>query len=1257
MSKLNLIQEKIKQINSSRFQELCDSYLYRKGYKNIKPFGSMIGKEKSIKGTPDSFIRLPNGNYIFIEHTTKERDLFKKIKGDLEACFNEKKTGIPNSKIEKIIVCHNSRLDAGKEEELAEICAEHGSSFEAIGIGTLSIAISEDYQGLAKEFLDIEIDTRQILTIEEFIGEYQKNALANKLDTKFQFREEEIEKAIDALEKKDIVIVTGSAGVGKSRLAIESCRKFKKKNPRFKTYCIFNKSLQIYSDLKTYFSPQNDYLILVDDANRLTELDHILRLLNEDGKDRQVKVILTVRDYALNKIKKNTNKYSSKEFISLKPFDNKQIKEFISQEFEIKNHRYLNRIKEIAKGNPRLAVMAAQVAEKEQNFKSIVDATDLYNKYFASIDNELNEPKNENLLKVAGILSFFSVLNRTQKEKFSEIAKRFDIDKDELWEAVKCLHKLEIVDLYEDDIAKISDQVLSTYLFYKAFLGDKLLDFYILLKHYSESYKFNDAVFGAFNAFNNEEIRSFLQKNVNRRWKEVKSDELKLLNLAGQFWFLKKTEILLYLKQQIDDLPRKKFNLQNLSFEPSKNSVTDKYLKVLKNFQHAKPEDFDIALELIFSYVKNNPSILPQVMYLVLEVFRFQVDSYNYGYYIQKTLINHLVKRANSKQKENLYQKILLTISDKYLKTYFHSGWMETRQTYSYTNFGLIACPEIFEIRMSILQFLTNEFEKTKCEKTKDTVLQIVVDYSQNIYEKHLKEEVTLIATEDAKIIIPFIIKNLSSKSYKDCVVAQMYFNFLEKRKVKFDKLLKNKFVNETYRISKVLIPNRVEFYGLIKKDRDKYKRRVISKFFAKYKLRDYKKFFESCVQIAQYNKDFNSNLFQSVIGMVFSNLFENNQKLFKKVFVSLIASGNELGLIIPSVTQDLFLIYKNPINIYKLLQKYDYKTKTAWVFSFFAELESNKVNDYYLNELYNLYKTTNLGEVILRFNELKSFTKLDARLIPNIIKILFERSEQEKLNISFSMLFYFDNNYQKLTELFKEDWDLFKQIYLYEILRSTSLDYRGEILKEVVKIEPTFINTYLENLYKINEYLSNLDSSQRYSALWEMKEYKTVLENALEFIYQKEKPKLFVLESYANVFFTYEAKNGEVNEEDITIKKYTFVESYIENYYFDSNRMKFIFNIVVNSFPSQRYKFLEIFLKYNKNYTDFEKINIEPRSWGGIGSMVPVLEKKVEFLESLLPLFKHIDFLKHKVRIKEEILRWKNRIDEEIRSEFIGDF
>lgn len=87
--------------------------------------------------------------------------------------------------------------------------------------------------------------------------------------------------------------------------------------------------------------------------------------------------------------------------------DDNQIKKLIEKEYGILNSLFLDRIAYIARGNPRLAVMAAEVVKREDKFESILDITGLYNNYFAAIKHDLEDLGDRNLIRVAGIVAFF----------------------------------------------------------------------------------------------------------------------------------------------------------------------------------------------------------------------------------------------------------------------------------------------------------------------------------------------------------------------------------------------------------------------------------------------------------------------------------------------------------------------------------------------------------------------------------------------------------------------------------------------------------------------------------------------------------------------------------------------------------------------------------------------------------------------------------------------------------------------------------
>lgn len=91
-------------------------------------------------------------------------------------------------------------------------------------------------------YLGLSIDTNQILSVDDFIIQCDANGMSAPLRTNFQFRISEKEKIINALLENNVVVVTGKAGVGKTRLALEVIKEFSNNNG-WKLLCVKNNNL------------------------------------------------------------------------------------------------------------------------------------------------------------------------------------------------------------------------------------------------------------------------------------------------------------------------------------------------------------------------------------------------------------------------------------------------------------------------------------------------------------------------------------------------------------------------------------------------------------------------------------------------------------------------------------------------------------------------------------------------------------------------------------------------------------------------------------------------------------------------------------------------------------------------------------------------------------------------------------------------------------------------------------------------------
>ena len=67
--------------------------------------------------------------------------------------------------------------------------------------------------------------------------------------------------------------------------------------------------------------------------------------------------------------------------------------------------------------------------------------------------------------------------------------------------------------------------------------------------------------------------------------------------------------------------------------------------------------------------------------------------------------------------------------------------------------------------------------------------------------------------------------------------------------------------------------------------------------------------------------------------------------------------------------------------------------------------------------------------------------------------------------------------------------------------------------------------------------------------------------------------------------------------------------------------------------------------LGLNNEYSFFEDLPLEASHWGGCGSMIPYMQKRITYLTSILPMLSGLDYLKHKQRVERDIEIWRNRI------------
>ena len=1158
MSKINQIQSTLREMEGGAFQKLCGAYLHKKGYDNINPIGSVIGSDKVRKGTPDTLISLKNGKYVFAEYTTQQTGLFNKIEEDIKKCLDEDKTGIKVKLISEIVYCHLTNLSPDEQEKLAGICRVAGVNLSMFGIGPISYDLYQKYPNLAKEFLSVEIDTGQVLQPDDFINTYNKNSLTTPLNTSFRFRADELSNSIKYISENDLVLISGRAGVGKTRLALECCDQFKQANNEYDVFCLINKGQDLFEDIKSYFSKDGKFLILVDDANRITRFDYIIQLLQEQRDDQRIKIIATVRDYALEKVLNIADPLGKFNTIELQPLKNEEIQELVENECNVNHPLFLERIVKISGGNPRLAMMAGRIAKEQQTFDSISDVTQLYNEYYKGIKNEIQDLGDNDIITASGIISFFQVVDKSNENLMEIINNVFGMSAKKFWTSAKLLHQLEVVDMYENEIVRVSDQVLGTYLFYLALFENKTIGFDSIITELFPKYrvKIIDSLYPIINSFGHDEIIKQMKPTIDLTWEQYENngDTDGLLHIMEVFWFMKQTDVLLYIKNAIASMDREIIPEEELKFEKSASPESPSIPSLLEKYHVSNEGNIKNAISLMIDYLRKKPSHLGNVIYVLLEAYGFEHRSCYQKYLVQYIVINTLWK-ATIEHDDVLLKKLFLFIGLRYLNTYFTRMEAAGKLQFTMIQFSTSLTDELKAIRKIIWDGVINLANDSDLQPD---ALKFIDKYTQkrghDINDSKALEY-------DSQFIIPFIVKQFDTSDYDQCKIAYAYFEMLDEYEIEYDIANKELFNNEEMELTSILSGRRAErkYLHLDYKEYEAHKQKMIKDYFKDYNLQHFKDLFQICMQIASSIDEGHLEWeMKNNINQVLIDLAERDSALYVDVIKHYLEIGSPLGLWIYSLAERLVGIV-GAKSAYELLTNNDKNHRYEWLFCYFAVITEADITADMPKDILSLYEKAGSHEILNMTDYYLKYLRFDGKLIINITRVLINKAKEDE-NLGYCMHNIINPHTEtnkQLMKIFEDDIDLLLELYLLLAGQRDHLDYHGETLNRILDIRPEFIVTLIKHYYAMDDHLSRYSDKHDYTFIWLRPDYYDVMERIANCILQEQDGR-YNFDSYLLVFFdTTRSKSGK---DETIAKQDDFLKRQIEQRYNDLNYMKFLF-------------------------------------------------------------------------------------------------
>ena len=1231
MANIESIKQKILQLDAGSFQNLCDSYLYKKGYPSIVSLGGEAGTRKTTLGTPDTYFITSNGKYVFVEYTTQRTNLFAKISEDLEKCLDTAKTDIPHDKISEIIYCHtSSNLTPFQDSELKKLCEDVGVKLVIIGIDKLAEDIYLYHHNISRDFLGISISTDQIQSYDEFINSYNANRMAAPIDTKFLFREKEFQDIINAYLKVNVVILSGSSGTGKTRLALHYVKNHADAKNE-KTYCIHSNALPIYEDLKLFLDKPGDYFLFIDDANQLSGLQHIIRYVSMKPEGYNVKILITVRDYALQKVINDVRAITYYEIVNVNVFSENEIKELLETSLGILNSDYQERIIRIAEGNARIAILAGKVACSSNRLESIDDVSQLYEDYYGSNLENNQFFIDKNLCITSGIIAFLDAIHLDYIDALLPILQEKGLNRDSFIENIRMLHEREIVDICNDKAVRFSDQCLSNYLLKYIFFDKRLLSLSKMIKACFSSYKERtvSSVNTLLNIFRNKELLNFVEKEIKLLWDELSTENLPIFfEFVKVFFRINPTETLLLLQNKIESEERVICEWSDIDTEKRKNypHVENDIIKILGGF--ADMTDLPTACDLFFQYYLKRPDLFMEFYHAVNIYFGIQRDSFRNSFYTQITFFEKLIEYSND-WKQEFIVIIFLQIAEEFLKLNFSPVEEGRKDAITIYQIPLIMSKDVEKYRKLIWESLTS---LSKIEKYREKVRRIFSSYGGII------DDISIPVLQfDLKYIELILKLNFPPDKLTNCLLADKIVQVFSRINYSCESLFFEYFEGESFQL-----------YCLLKgPDYEEYKKRKqqsINHYTLNCDLQMFKKLIDVCSSISGTDNHSSWEVGEG-LGIAFDAI-SNKADLYVDAIKYYIQNDTPNNLHPYHLVDNLFSLLSDS-EVYEIIISEEYSQKNAWTYAYYHELPPGLITEKHLQGLYDFLKDTSdryiTSSSMRDVDFLDKYNAIDELALMEGCKIILDKKKYSSfiVDIYFGLLFnYHHNTPREVIQKFNCNLELLEEIYCAMLSYDNHCDYDGQFLKEIYSVRTSILDKYIDSLINIDSFS---DYQEKYCCFFDLGDFVEIYNKIFEQLIRNCRfPKITV------PYFLESLLLKNQNKPDLFEKQDEWICQCIQLFSKDETKMYCLFSVISKLEIERKKIYVLIFLENNPLFEDFGRIPLIPTSWSWSGSAVPMYSDWIEFLESLLPSLVGLKWIKHKNYIETQISYLKRKIESE---------
>lgn len=1214
MTKITEIEKKIKVLEGGIFQRMMDEYISRKYSGTINPYGIQFGTNKAIIGVPDTYITHEDSTYSLIMYGTSGLAV-EKLKTDLTDVLDKEKVAIDDKLIKRIILV--STADRVSVTDQNDLRSQAGNiDLEILTLRNIALGLSTQYPNLAKEYLDVKIDSDQIFSPEEFIGRYDNDQLMAPLGIPYVSVDTIMTDLIELIKENEAVLITGLPGVGKTRTLLETVQYFEKQD--YETLVIKNNGQPLYEDIKTRISNRKKYLIIFDDINQTKDLKAILMFLQEQRPE--VKIVGTARLYEIDAIRTLLKRFKKYKEQSMDRLSDKQIQDILSNFSYIQNEIIIDKIINISKGNPRIAVLTAKLAKNELN--NVENITDLFKIHFSPLI-EKNDLTNDDV-RILFILAFFGKVNVVKNNNARTLLSFFNIKDEDCIDSCNRLVGFELVDSYLE-ILNIPDQVFQDYILQYVLFEKKIIKISDLIKMFylTEPEKIIAILNTQFQIFADTNYVSYIESEVKKLWID---SEPELENyLLDKFYALHQTKALSIINKRMLSWetapPLPKVDTDVFEKKDDREYISVPEIQVLAGFKGLihMPE----AIRLLSKILEKRPDYFRDV-YLALNNYAPSYESNQNGFDDELSFIEEFWKGFGNKKIEN--KLIFINVVQKFMLISNTQIEPKNEKSVRIIRWEMPFTDRIKNIRSFIWKKIA---ELHKDIELKDTINEFLYNYSWhgekgvNVDLMEFDFECILDSFDLHESKVDFLtyvtFRNLNRLFKTHIGSVDNYFQLLDEYQA-----------NRSLEILEILQCNNEWDY--------EKSTAILKPRIAVLNVEELTNLFNTVSLLEQIKYTKSEPFLSHTLNIIIESYdIENFDTLIQLYF----QANSPYSLQVCAQLQNLNT--QKRIIIWDQLKTNQNENTRIWYRYFFDTCTPELIDVDMVRAFENHLKVAlnqkmhipNIGTVMM-------FDDVNPGMLLEIGEKINELATIENQIASNFLIANVDS--KVVVNKFSSNMDLLQELYL-KSLRSNFFDYRGDLFFAILERNEFFsyksVQFMLDEIGSLNHFETILDS------IWAHENYEALIVEILELVGSRGS----VFNGFEQVF----SNNSDINVE----KHKALIQSYIDKHKNNLQRLVVFFGMYINKLSNSEEKlyYWEYLLKVTTELHILKKIPLVPMSKYWSGSEVPVIDSEIDFMRALSELSildSNDSFIDFKLKIYDDIEKQKMKRDSILTKEYL---